>query len=69
MGPGAVIPLQPRRTIPTSYDSHLCKARHASENLFAKLKQNRSFATRDDKTMRNDSAMVAIACLPTWLRI
>ena len=41
----------------------------AIENLFAKLKQYRSLATRYDKTMRNFSAMVAIACVLTWLRI
>jgi len=32
-------------------------------------KQYRSLATRYDKTMRNYSAMVAIASLLTWLRI
>jgi transposase len=69
MGAEAVIPPHPRRTNPASYDRHLYKARHAIENLFAKLKQYRSLATRYDKTMRNYSAMVAIACLLTWLRI
>ncbi|MBI1752185.1 MAG: transposase [Acidobacteria bacterium] len=39
------------------------------QNLFAKRKQYRSLATRYDKTMRNHRAMVAIACLPTWLGI
>lgn len=69
MGADAVIPPHPRRKAPASYDRHLYKARHAIENLFAKLKQYRSLATRYDKTMRNYSAMVAIACLLTWLRI
>ena len=63
MGAEAVIPPHPRRKTPASYDRHLYKARHAIENLFAKLKQY-----RNDKTMRNYSAMVAIACLLTWLR-
>lgn len=69
MGAEAVIPPHPRRNTPAPYDRHLYKARHAIENLFAKLKQYRSLATRYDKTMRNYSAMVAIACLLTWLRI
>jgi transposase len=69
MGAEAVIPPHPRRKTPASYDRHLYKARHAIENLFAKLKQYRSLATRYDKTMRNYSAMVAIACMLTWLRI
>lgn len=69
MGAEAVIPPHPCRKSPAYYDRHLYKARHAIENLFAKLKQYRSIATRYDKTMRNYSAMVAIACLLTWLRI
>jgi transposase len=69
MGADAVIPPHPRRKEPASYDRYLYRARHAIENLFAKLKQYRSLATRYDKTMRNYSAMVAIACLLTWLRI
>ena len=52
-----------------TFDRHIYKARHAIENLFAKLKQYRSLVTRYDKTMRNYSAMVAIACVLTWLRL
>jgi len=69
MGAEAVIPPHPCRKAPAAYDRHLYRARHAIENLFAKLKQYRSLATRYDKTMRNYSAMVAIACVPAWLRI
>lgn len=69
MGAQAVIPPHPSRKKPATYDRYLYKARHAIENLFAKLKQYRSLATRYDKTMRNYSAMVAIACMLTWLRI
>jgi transposase len=69
MGADAVIPPHPRRKAPAPYDRYLYRARHAIENLFAKLKQYRSLATRYDKTMRNYSAMVAIACMLTWLRI
>ena len=61
----AVVVIPPRscRKTPIEYDSHLHKARHAVENLFARLKPFRSLATRYDKTVRNDSAMVAIACI------
>lgn len=69
MGAEAVIPPHPCRKEPATYDGYLYRARHAIENLFAKLKQYRSLATRYDKTMRNYSAMVAIACVLTWLRI
>jgi transposase len=54
---------------PATFDRHLYKVRHAIENLVAKLKQYRSLATRFDKTMRSYSAMVAIACVLTWLRL
>lgn len=69
MGAKAVIPPKSNRVVQRSYDSHLYKARHAIENLFAKLKQYRSLATRYDKTQRNYAAMVAIACALTWLRL
>lgn len=39
------------------------------ETLFARLKPFRSLATRYEKTARNDSAMVAIACIILWLRL
>ena len=57
------------RSYLTEYDSHLYKARHAVENRFGRLKPFRSLATRYDKTVRNDSAMVAIACIVLWLRL
>jgi transposase len=69
IGAVAVVPPHPCRKAPVAFDRHLYKARHAIENLFAKLKQYRSLATRYDKTMRNYSAMVAIACVLTWLRL
>ena len=58
MGAEAVIPPHPCRKAPATDDTHPYRARHAIENLFAKLKQYRSLATRYDKTMRNYSAMV-----------
>ena len=68
-GAEAVIPPHPQRKEPAAYERYLYRARDAIENLFAKLKQYHSLATRYDKTMHNYSAMVAIACLLTWLRI
>ncbi len=53
MGAETVIPPHPRQTNPASYDRHLHMARHAPNNLFVKLKEYRSLATRYYKTMRN----------------
>lgn len=39
MGAEAVIPPHPRRKEPATYDRDLYRARHAIENLFAKLKR------------------------------
>jgi transposase len=69
IGAEAVVPPHPCRKDPATFDRHLYKARQTIENLFAKLKQYRSLATRYDKTMRIYSAMVAIACVLTWLRL
>ena len=40
MGAEAVIPPHPCRKSPAAYDRYLYRARHAIENLFAKLKQS-----------------------------
>jgi len=69
MGAEVVIPPRSCRKTPIEYDTYLYKARHAVENLFARLKPFRSLATRYEKTVRNYSAMVAIACILLWLRI
>ena len=69
MGAEVVIPPRSCRKTPIEYDHFLYRARHAVENLFAKIKHFRSLATRYDKTTRNDSAMVAIACMLVWLRL
>jgi transposase len=45
MGAKAVIPLHPCHKAPAAYNAHLGRARHAIENLFARLKQYRSLAT------------------------
>jgi transposase len=64
-----VIPSRSNRKEPRPYDKHIYRARHLVENLFAKIKQYRSLATRYDKTSRNYAAMVALACIITWLRL
>lgn len=52
-----------------SFDKYLYRHRHLVENLFAKLKQYRAFATRYDKLTRNFSSVVSIGCLLIWLRL
>lgn len=68
-----VIPIIPSRSNSTrpnpSFDKELYKARHTVENLFAKMKQFRGFATRFDKLKRNYAAVVAIVCAMIWLRL
>jgi transposase len=44
-----------------TFERHFYKAGHAIENLFAKLKQHRSPATRHDKIWRIVSTIIAIA--------
>jgi len=69
MGAEVVIPSRSCRKAPFDPDAFLHRARHAVENLFAKMKHVRSLATSYDKTTRNDAAMVAIACRVIWLRL
>jgi transposase len=48
-------------------DWDLYKYRHLVENIFARLKQFRSIATRYDKLKRNYASMLAMACSYIWL--
>ena len=50
------------------FDAHLYKLRHLVENLFAKLKYDRSIATRFEKLARNFKATTYLACTMIWLR-
>jgi transposase len=63
-----VIPPKVNRSHPGPFDRERYKLRHWIENLFNKLKQYRSLATRYDKTARNYAAMVALGCILIWLR-
>lgn len=49
-----------------SFDSFLYKIRHLAENLFAKLKNFRSLATRYEKTKLNYSSLIFISCSNLW---
>ena len=65
-----VIPRKKNSSKPNpSFDRELYKARHTVENLFAKMKEFRGFATRYDKLKRNYAAVVAIVCSEIWFRL
>lgn len=66
-GASAVIPNKRNRTQPAAFDSDLYQARSEIELTFNRLKQWRRFATRYEKTKRNYSSLVAIACAMVWL--
>lgn len=53
----------------TNFDQQLYKARHVVENLFARMKQFRGFATRFDKLKRNYQAVVAIVASSLWIKL
>jgi transposase len=69
MGAEVVIPSRSCRKEAIDHDAYLYRARHAVENVFAKMKHFRSLATRYDKLTRNYAARVAIACMVIWLRL
>ena len=48
-------------------DGCLYKYRHLVENVFARLKQYRSIATRYDKLKRHYESTLALACCMIWL--
>lgn len=66
-GKTAVIPPKRNRTILRDYDRDLYKARHLIENFFAKLKQYRAIATRDDKRATNFLGAIYLAASVIWL--
>lgn len=65
------IPIIPRKSNSkignSDLDWSLYKHRHLVENIFARLKQFRSIATRYDKLKRNFTSMLALACSYLWL--
>lgn len=68
-----VTPVIPRRKNSEKpnpcFDKDLYKARHTIENLFAKMKQYRAFATRYDKLKRNYISVVSIVSFMIWMRL
>ena len=65
-GAEAVIPPNPTRKHPHSYDAEAYKARNLIERMFCRLKDFRRIATRYDKLARNFLAGVLIAAAITW---
>ena len=51
------------------FDRELYRHRHLVENLFAKLKHFRAFATRFDKLTRNYYSVVSLGCVMLWLKL
>ena len=68
IGCNATIPPTKRRNPQIPYDRHMYKARCLVECTFGFFKQARRFATRDEKTLRNDAAMVTLCCIRCWRR-
>lgn len=66
-GAEAVIPPRSNRINPRDFDRHRYKARHLIENLFARLKQFRRFATRYDKLAARFAAFVTLASICIWM--
>jgi transposase len=65
-GAQAVIPPNPTRKHPHSYDADAYKRRNLIERMFCRLKDFRRIATRYDKLARNFLAGVLIAAAITW---
>jgi transposase len=62
----AVIPPNPTRKHPHTYDRHAYKARNLIERMFCRLKDFRRIATRYDKRPDTFLAGVFIAATLTW---
>jgi putative transposase len=65
-GAEAVIPPNPTRKHPHSYDAAAYRDRNLIERMFCRLKDFRRLATRYDKLARNFLAGVLIAAAFTW---
>ena len=65
-GSEAVIPPNPTRKNPHSYDPVAYRNRNAIERMFCRLKDWRRLATRYDKLASSFAAAVAIAAIIIW---
>ena len=66
-GKTIVIPSTSNRKVLRASDEDLDKARHLSENFFARLKQFRAIATRYDKRAANFLGTIYLAASLAWL--
>jgi transposase len=67
-GAAAVIPPNPARKYPHSYDPTLYRVRNRIERCFNKLKHFRRFATRFDRRSVHFLAFIHIASAMIWMR-
>jgi len=65
-GAEAVIPPNPTRKHPHTYDAIAYRRRNVIERMFCRLKDFRRIATRYDKLARNFLASVLIAATLAW---
>ncbi len=65
-GGEAVIPPNPTRKHPHSYDAEVYKSRNLIERMFCRLKDFRRIATRYDKLARNFLSAALIAAIIIW---
>ena len=65
-GAEAVIPPNPTRKHPHTYDADAYKSRNLIERMFCRLKDFRRIATRYDKLARNFLAGILIVAAITW---
>lgn len=63
----AVIPSNPRRTMPYEIDRHQYRHRNLIERWFARIKHFRRIATRYDKLASRYASFVALAACVAWL--
>ena len=63
-----VIPPNPTRKHPATYDSVAYKARNLIERMFCRLKDFRRIATRYDKRADNFLAGIKLASARIWMR-
>ena len=66
-GKTAVMPPKANRRVQRPEEEELYKARHLIENFFARLKQYRAIATRDDKRAKIFLAAVYMVAAIIWL--
>lgn len=63
----AVVPPRANRRVQRPWDRHRYQARHLIENLFARLKEFRRFATRYEKLASQFAAFITLASICVWL--